>query len=89
MCAAVLKSRKRASFNGKTPGTISMYVWERSGGIHRYGGRPGKTGTYRNHGTAAGGHFVHCAVTACANTCIGHIYISGSIHSHALHAGKA
>ena len=33
---AVVTSANQLLVNGKTPGTISMYVWERSGGLHRY-----------------------------------------------------
>ena len=33
---AVVTSASQLLVNGKTPGTISMYVWERSGGLHRY-----------------------------------------------------
>src|SRR4051794_7412421 len=33
---AVVTSSSQLLINGKTPGTISMYVWERSGGLHRY-----------------------------------------------------
>ncbi len=33
---AVVTSSNQLLVNGKTPGTISMYVWERSGGLHRY-----------------------------------------------------
>jgi pilus assembly protein CpaC len=33
---AVVTSATQLLVNGKTPGTISMYVWERSGGLHRY-----------------------------------------------------
>jgi pilus assembly protein CpaC len=33
---AVVTSSNQLLINGKTPGTISMYVWERSGGLHRY-----------------------------------------------------
>src|SRR4029079_9319413 len=33
---AVVTSSNQLLINGKMPGTISMYVWERSGGLHRY-----------------------------------------------------
>jgi pilus assembly protein CpaC len=33
---AVVTSANQLLVNGKMPGTISMYVWERSGGLHRY-----------------------------------------------------
>src|SRR5882724_9680722 len=33
---AVVTSSNQLLVNGKTPGTISMYVWERTGGLHRY-----------------------------------------------------
>src|SRR5436190_12212757 len=33
---AVVTSSNQLLVNGKMPGTISMYVWERSGGLHRY-----------------------------------------------------
>ena len=33
---AVVTSATQLLVNGKMPGTISMYVWERSGGLHRY-----------------------------------------------------
>jgi pilus assembly protein CpaC len=33
---AVVTSANQLLVNGKTPGTISMYVWERTGGLHRY-----------------------------------------------------
>jgi pilus assembly protein CpaC len=33
---AVVTSSSQLLVNGKTPGTISMYVWERSGGLRRY-----------------------------------------------------
>lgn len=33
---AVVTSSTQLLVNGKMPGTISMYVWERSGGLHRY-----------------------------------------------------
>jgi pilus assembly protein CpaC len=33
---AVVTSANQLLVNGKTPGTISMYVWERSGGLRRY-----------------------------------------------------
>ena len=33
---AVVTSSSQLLVNGKMPGTISMYVWERSGGLHRY-----------------------------------------------------
>jgi pilus assembly protein CpaC len=33
---AVVTSSSQLLINGKMPGTISMYVWERSGGLHRY-----------------------------------------------------
>ena len=36
MADAVVTSANQLLVNGKTPGTISMYVWERSGGLHRY-----------------------------------------------------
>jgi len=33
---AVVTSSSQLLVNGKTPGTISMYVWERTGGLRRY-----------------------------------------------------
>ena len=33
---AVVTSSNQLLVNGKMPGTISMYVWERTGGLHRY-----------------------------------------------------
>jgi len=33
---AVVTSPSQLLVNGKTPGTISMYVWERTGGLRRY-----------------------------------------------------
>ena len=33
---AVVTSANQLLINGKMPGTISMYVWERTGGLHRY-----------------------------------------------------
>jgi pilus assembly protein CpaC len=33
---AVVTSANQLLVNGQMPGTISMYVWERSGGLHRY-----------------------------------------------------
>src|SRR4051794_5418216 len=33
---AVVTSSNQLLINGKMPGTISMYVWERTGGLHRY-----------------------------------------------------
>jgi pilus assembly protein CpaC len=33
---ALVTSASELLINGKTPGTISMFVWDRSGGIHRY-----------------------------------------------------
>src|SRR5207247_7984481 len=33
---AVVTSANQLLINGKMPGTISMYVWERSGGLRRY-----------------------------------------------------
>src|SRR3954452_21560027 len=33
---AVVTSANQLLVNGKMPGTISMYVWERTGGLHRY-----------------------------------------------------
>src|SRR5882724_12722650 len=33
---AVVTSANQLLVNGKMPGTISMYVWERSGGLRRY-----------------------------------------------------
>ena len=33
---AVVTSANQLLVNGKTPGTISMYVWERAGGLRRY-----------------------------------------------------
>ncbi len=33
---AVVTSTNQLLVNGKMPGTISMYVWERTGGLHRY-----------------------------------------------------
>ena len=33
---AVVTSSTQLLINGKMPGTISMYVWERTGGLHRY-----------------------------------------------------
>jgi len=33
---AVVTSPNQLLVNGKMPGTISMYVWERTGGVHRY-----------------------------------------------------
>src|SRR3984893_919269 len=33
---AVVTSSNQLLVNGKMPGTISMYVWERSGGLRRY-----------------------------------------------------
>src|SRR3954468_23108847 len=33
---AVVTSSSQLLVNGKMPGTISMYVWERTGGLHRY-----------------------------------------------------
>jgi pilus assembly protein CpaC len=33
---AVVTSPNQLLVNGKMPGTISMYVWERTGGLHRY-----------------------------------------------------
>ena len=33
---AVVTSSNQLLVNGKMPGTISMYVWERGGGLHRY-----------------------------------------------------
>src|SRR5438552_4722391 len=33
---AVVTSANQLLINGKMPGTISMYVWERSGGLKRY-----------------------------------------------------
>ena len=33
---AVVTSSNQLLINGKMPGTISMYVWERSGGLKRY-----------------------------------------------------
>jgi pilus assembly protein CpaC len=33
---ALVTSSSELLINGKTPGTISMFVWDRSGGIHRY-----------------------------------------------------
>src|SRR5947208_10464358 len=33
---AVVTSQNQLLINGKMPGTISMYVWERSGGLKRY-----------------------------------------------------
>ena len=33
---AVVTSANQLLVNGKMPGTISMYVWERGGGLHRY-----------------------------------------------------
>src|SRR5947207_3023821 len=33
---AVVTSSNQLLVNGKMPGVISMYVWERTGGLHRY-----------------------------------------------------